>query len=90
MVKPVVAIAGDTVEVTDEGVAVNGHLLPDTGPRSIDGAGRPLLHETGFSIVPPGSVWLVVERPDSFDSRYFGKVPMDYIKGTAAPVAVWR
>jgi len=90
VVKLVVAVAGDAVEVTDDGVSVNGYLLPNSSPMRRDGAGRPLLRATGFSIVPPGSVWLVVERPDSFDSRYIGPVPVDYIKGTATPLAVWR
>jgi len=90
VVKPVVAVAGDTVEATAEGVAVNGYLLPDTAPRSRDGQGRPLLHATGFTVVSPGFVWLVVQRADSFDSRYVGPIPIDFIRGSATPVAVWR
>jgi conjugative transfer signal peptidase TraF len=90
VVKPVVAVAGDAVEVTDDGVSVNGYLLPDTAPRSIDGQGRPLLHTTGFTVVSPGFVWLVVQRPDSFDSRYIGPIPIPFIRGAATPIAVWR
>ncbi|WP_436003827.1 S26 family signal peptidase [Rhizobium sp. LjRoot30] len=42
------------------------------------------LHAGG--VVPPGTVFLHSEFPGSFDSRYFGPLPMDGILGLAREV----
>ena len=42
LMKPVVASAGDLVELSDRGIAVNGVLLPNTAPRSMDSKARPM------------------------------------------------
>ena len=44
LAKPIVARAGDTVELSASGMAVNGRLLPNTAPLATDTAGRPLSH----------------------------------------------
>src|ERR1700760_1219520 len=42
LMKPVVAKAGDTVDVSDRGITVNGVLLRNTAPKSKDSRGRPM------------------------------------------------
>src|SRR5260370_26745901 len=55
MLKPIVAHAGDTVEVSAHGIAVNGILLHNTVPRTTDSRGRTLTPwRFGQSALAPG------------------------------------
>lgn len=86
LLKPIGAIAGDTVDVTDLGVFVNGARA--TGPAlRQDGAGRPLISvEPGRYRVLPGEIWLLSNyRANSWDSRYYGPLPVQSIISGAAP-----
>jgi conjugative transfer signal peptidase TraF len=92
LVKPVAAIAGDLVAVTPQGIAVDGKLVVDTGPLAEDKAGRPL-HPIpiGAYRVEPGEVWLLSGHdPRSYDSRYFGPLPVANVTGVARPLWVLR
>lgn len=88
MMKPVAAVAGDTVILDEHGVSVNGRLLKnsrilihDRKGRSFDGI------PMGEYKVQPGAVWLVSSyNPESIDSRYFGPVSVKLIEGTTQPV----
>ena len=76
LLKPVVAKAGDMVELSGRGISVNGLLLPNTAPLSKDTKGR-LLESWHFGCFPvtPGTVWVASSyHSRSFDSRYFGPV----------------
>ena len=42
LLKPIVAKAGDLVELSARGISVNGQLLPNTAPLPKDTKGRPL------------------------------------------------
>jgi conjugative transfer signal peptidase TraF len=84
LLKPVAAVAGDTVSVTAAGIAVNGRSLP----RSIPERGMPA-YPTGTYRVPSGNVWLISSySAGSFDSRYFGPVPLTKLRGRAIPILV--
>lgn len=76
LLKPVVAKAGDTVELSERGISVNGLSLPNTAPLSRDTKGRPLTAwPFGRYPVTPGTVWVASSyHSRSFDSRYFGPV----------------
>jgi conjugative transfer signal peptidase TraF len=88
MLKPVVADAGDLVEVSALGITVNGRLLPNTAPRSTDSLGRPLAHfPFGKYSVPPGFVWVASQyNPRSFDSRYYGPISIACIRYHLRPL----
>jgi len=76
LLKPIVAKAGDAVELSGRGISVNGLLLPNTAPLSKDIKGRPLepWHFGRFPVAP-GTVWVASSyHSRSFDSRYFGPV----------------
>jgi conjugative transfer signal peptidase TraF len=42
VLKPVIAVAGDVVELGPDGVAVNGQRLPDSASADVDSVGRAL------------------------------------------------
>ncbi len=92
LVKPVAAVPGDLVTVAREGVAVNGEPVERTAQLEQDGAGRPLHGMApGSYRVAPGQVWLLSGYDTrSFDSRYFGAVPVANVLGRTWPVWVAR
>ena len=87
LMKPVVASAGDLVEVSSRGIAVNGVLLPNTAARTRDSHGRPMQPwPNGQYRVPAGLVWVASSyNPWSFDSRYFGPIPTSIIRSRLKP-----
>jgi conjugative transfer signal peptidase TraF len=92
LIKPIAAIEGDLIEVTAPNIAVNGEPIAQSAPLNEDSAGRPLraVLEGTYS-VPSGEVWLLSGHdPRSFDSRYFGAVPVTNIQGVARPIWVFE
>ena len=88
LLKPVVAIAGDVVELSNHGISVNGKLLPNTAPLPRDSKGRSLeAWAFGRYAVASGTVWVASSyHPRSFDSRYFGPVPVSAIRHRLKPL----
>ena len=92
LMKPVVARAGDSVQVSERGISVNGKAIPNSAPLPKDTAGRPLtLWPVGTYRVQPGTVWVVSGyHPRSFDSRYFGPISEALIRHYLRPLLVLR
>lgn len=88
LLKPVVARAGDTVELGPSGLAVNGTALPDTAPLDQDGTGRPLdPWPAGRYNVEQGTVWVASSyNASSYDSRYIGPVETRLIRRRLRPI----
>jgi conjugative transfer signal peptidase TraF len=82
LLKPVVASAGDVVDVSVSGIIVNNVPVPNTAPLSADTEGRSLAHwPFGRYTVPPECVWVASSyNPRSFDSRYFGPLAVRAIR----------
>jgi conjugative transfer signal peptidase TraF len=87
LLKPVVALTGDTV-CCDRTVRVNGvELAP--GPQPVDHQGRPLPQWHGCTVLAPGELFLLsTYSPDSLDSRYLG--PVDETQVLATATLLWR
>lgn len=85
LLKPVVALPGDLVEVAPEGaVSVNGRRLTNTAP--VAGI---VAYPPGQYAVAEGTVWLFSSYDKrSFDSRYYGPVPAANIRSRVIPVLV--
>lgn len=80
LVKRVIGLPGDTVEVKADGVYVNSTKLNEPWLQSGISEGRTI----DARIVPPGSYFVMGDnRANSQDSRYFGPVPKDEIVGRA-------
>jgi conjugative transfer signal peptidase TraF len=93
IVKPVAAIAGDEVEISAAGVTVNGVPVPGTPVYPTDSRGRlhTLRMPAGRSSVPAGQVFLLSNfHPRSWDSRYFGCLPLSAVRGTVQEVWTWQ
>ena len=88
LLKPVVGKAGDVVEVSQQGLIVNGHCLANTAAVPADTKGRPLNSwPSGRYEVRPGSVWVASSyHPRSFDSRYFGPISTSAIRDYLRPL----
>jgi conjugative transfer signal peptidase TraF len=55
--------------------------------RSVDSHGRTMSAVPLPSVVPPGMALVLADHPGSFDSRYFGLVPLENLQRVKA---VWR
>ena len=86
VLKRVVAVGGQTVEVRDDGVFVDGRRVADAPPTS-DSQGRPLQPQYGEHPLGPGELWLGSDIPNGFDSRYFGPFGPDLLRGRARLLA---
>ena len=80
--KPVFALPGDTIVLTESGLMLNGRPVASTRPLPFDRRGRPLPRlEPGTHVVGAGELWIVSRySPFSFDSRYFGAVPIANVR----------
>jgi conjugative transfer signal peptidase TraF len=85
--KVVAALPGDTVDVTDLGSFVNGSLLPNSAPLLHDSKGREMPRLRGRFILQAGTAWLYSGHSlRSFDSRYYGPVPLSGVRGQLFPL----
>jgi conjugative transfer signal peptidase TraF len=86
--KQIAALPGDTVTLGEAFLAVNGRILTRAPIRRVDSRGRPLEHVPfGHHEVSQGQVWVLGVNPDrSWDSRYFGPIPVESIVGSAQPL----
>lgn len=99
LIKRVIAVGGETVDLVDGRVVVDGVALDE--PYTAGKESRPLARTaadvtvTFPYTVPDGYVWVMGDnRTSSQDSRYFGAIPLSSVTGRAAlvywPVADMR
>jgi conjugative transfer signal peptidase TraF len=86
--KPIIAGPGDSVKVSRGGITVNSRLIANTAAKQKDSRGRPMYPwATGEYMVPEGFVWVASSYNDwSFDSRYFGPLPVALIRSRLTPL----
>jgi len=89
--KRVGALPGDTVQITRDYVAINGHRLENSATVLRDSRGRSLTHVTpGRYTIRPDHVWLLgTTDARSWDSRYFGPVPIGSVRAQLEPLVTW-
>jgi len=81
-IKRVIGVPGDTIRVSHNVVYINGHRYPEP---FLEYRGSPNVAPT---YVLPGYLWVEGDnRPKSFDSRYFGLLPIKNVRGRA--ILVW-
>ncbi|MBY3299951.1 conjugative transfer signal peptidase TraF [Rhizobium laguerreae] len=84
LIKTVIAVAGQHVEI-GASVSVERRVVSSSSLAQRDGKGRPL-SPFPSGVVPPGYVFLHSAFRGSYDSRYFGPVPISGILGLAQEV----
>lgn len=91
MMKRILATKDDVVSIADEGVRVNGNLLPFSALIKADKSGQPLpqYRTAGFKLSDQQVMLMTDINPSSFDSRYFGPIDRSQIKTVIFPVITW-
>jgi len=85
LIKRVAARAGNHVCAVGARVFLSGHR--PIHRLKTDAAGRPLPHWSGCRRLAEDEVFLLMaDAPDSFDSRYFGPVPLASVMGRLVPL----
>lgn len=85
-IKRVIGMGGDTIEIRDGAVWVNGTQLDEPYVYQVDGAAQPTHAPVDQErwTVPPGELFLMGDhRSNSADSRAFGPVAVDRVIGRA-------
>ena len=87
MLKVLAGLPGDEVLQTADALFINGRALPHSKALKTDSQGRPLqaLASRRF-VICAGEGFFAGDHPRSFDSRYFGPLPLAAIEGEARPV----
>lgn len=89
LLKRVVAVPGDLVVMTADGVLVNGRLLPASSPRFQDSSGRPMAPAFGRYRLGEAQYWLLADHLFSFDSRYMGPIDEPQFLARLEPLWTW-
>ena len=88
LIKRVIAVGGQTVDLRDGAVYVDGEKLDE--PYTEGKQSKPLSNSNGITYpykVPEGEIWVMGDnRTNSLDSRVFGSVPVENVTGHA----FWR
>ena len=89
--KIVGALPGDIVDIAPGFIAVDGVRFKRSAVATHDSADHPLRHLAwGSYRVAAGQVWLFgFNDRRSWDSRYFGPIPIGNVRGEIKPVIAW-
>jgi len=88
LIKRIVALSGDEVCRYDKTILVNQKLVATALTK--DSQGRALPVWQGCITLTDDQFFALMDRPDSFDGRYFGPLNTQDIIGIAVPIFTWQ
>ncbi len=81
LIKTVIAVPGDHITFAGKEIVVNGNTIPNSTIQHTDSHGRKLASNLREGVVPAGKVLMLsTHNSKSFDSRYFGLIPLKTIE----------
>jgi conjugative transfer signal peptidase TraF len=80
LLKTLWGMPGDEIRTGDDGIVLNGVPLPNSAARSRDSRGREMRSVLEAGIIPDGRALILADHAGSYDSRYFGLVPLAGLK----------
>lgn len=86
--KYIAAIEGDRVLTTSEGIYINKKLIPNSKAQTTDINRRKMFTQNINRTLRKNEIFLLNEKENSFDGRYFGIISTTYIVGKLKPLAV--
>lgn len=90
LLKRVLAVPGDRVQVAGDGVRIDGRLIPLSAPMWADGGGRTLPRYVQDRVLNTSELMLMSDvSPVSFDARYFGPVDRAQVQAVIEPFFTW-
>lgn len=90
MMKKILAAKKDVVNISIEGVKVNGEFLPGSKPFIEDKFGRKMPISSTNVVLNDSEVLLMGDvSSKSFDARYFGIIEKAQIKSVIHPILIW-
>jgi signal peptidase I len=82
-IKRALALPGDHVRFTQQGIYREGKLIPNSAPEP----GIPRRFPYDNYTVPPGMfLGMGTDNPDSWDGRYVGFLPLSIVAGKVTPI----
>ena len=91
LMKRYLGLPGDVVSVTDDGIIINGVLIPNTKPLTHDNIGDPLprFRIANYMLKENEALFVSNHLPRSYDARYFGIQETRQIVEVLVPVWTW-
>lgn len=89
MLKQVYGLPGDEFSFFKDVISINNTTIKNAKRRQYDSKERPMPQIEG-GIVQDSHLFVLTLNSHSFDSRYFGPIPIKNIIGTAKPVILWK
>ena len=87
LLKTIVAVSGDDVAISGNGVSVNECVLPHSRHLAFDAAGRALSRwPDGRYRLRRDQLWLYAANDRSWDSRYWGPVAVSDVTARVTPL----
>lgn len=89
LLKVVYGLPGDSYSFHENQIRINNIPVEKAKRRKTDSQGR-TMPQISNGIVRGKHLFVLTLNSHSFDSRYYGTIPMNNVEGTARPIITWK